>query len=195
MPENQIPVPDPPEIVVAPTGEKPNVSTTDEKSPAGYVNVSVTRTRELTIEYSGVLPPPSILQQYDVLDPGRAGKLFQLAEDQSRHRMDIEGKVINSDIQRSREGLWIGAGLSALVVIGGIVLTLCNYPSVGAILIGIDVISLAGLFVYGTERRRSERIAKSKQTQLPPPAESAGRIGDKERSKADIDGSIKKSDT
>jgi uncharacterized membrane protein len=65
--------------------------------------------------YSGPLPHPDILQQYDRIVPNGAERIFAQFESQSAHRRMIEAKVINSN-----SFVQIFGAISALLL-GGLV--------------------------------------------------------------------------
>lgn len=52
--------------------------------------------------FSGPLPPPEILRRFDEVVPGAAERIIKMAEEQSGHRRELEKKVIESDVSRSR---------------------------------------------------------------------------------------------
>src|ERR1700733_12152413 len=58
--------------------------------------------------YSGPIPPPEMLKEYDAIVPGSAGRILDTFHNQSHHRIELENKVINSDISRSNWGLATG---------------------------------------------------------------------------------------
>jgi len=58
--------------------------------------------------FSGPLPPPVVLKQYDEIVPGAAERILSMAESQSQHRQQLERSVIESDIKNSRLGLHYG---------------------------------------------------------------------------------------
>ena len=58
--------------------------------------------------FSGPLPPPSMLKEYENVLPGSAERLFLMTEKQANHRMSIEKTLVKGDIARSFAGL--GAG-------------------------------------------------------------------------------------
>ena len=125
-------------------------------SIAGAMAAQVTRT------YSGPIPPPEILREFDQVDPGRAAKLLQLAEDQTRHRMDLESRVIKSDLRRSWAGLACAflITMTALTIGGGLVYQ--GHSIAGTMFAGLGLTGLTGSFIYGTRSRRAEREAKQK---------------------------------
>jgi uncharacterized membrane protein len=110
--------------------------------------------------FSGPLPPPEILRRFDEVVPGAAERLLRMAEEQSTHRKDLERKVIESDIERSRWGqilgfviAIVGLGASALIAIYG--------NAIAGSIIGVGTLaSLVGVFMYGATVRSRERIEK-----------------------------------
>ncbi len=115
---------------------------------------------EISQSFSGPLPPPDILRQFDEVVPGAAERIIKMAEEQSAHRRELEKKVISSDIARSKWGQFLGfviaiAGLavSAIVAIYG------NALVSGIIGVG-TLASLVGVFMYGSRNRSKEREEK-----------------------------------
>ena len=113
-----------------------------------------------SIQFSGPLPPPEILEKYDRVVPGAAERILRLAEEQSEHRKGLERKVIESDIERSRWGqilgfviAIVGLGVSAYISVYG-------NPWAGGV-IGVGTLaSLVGVFMYGSTTRSRERSEK-----------------------------------
>lgn len=70
--------------------------------------------------FSGPLPPPSVLQQYEEVCPGAAERILRLAEGQSKHRQQMEAKVVASDCRAQDRGPVYGfiVAMSALVLSG-----------------------------------------------------------------------------
>jgi uncharacterized membrane protein len=117
---------------------------------------------EASTRYSGPLPPPEVLENYDRIVPGAAKKIIAMALRQSRHRQELERKVIESDIRRSRDGLWVGGALSLTSILLGAVAVFTGHDTAGATIATATVVSLAGVFVYGTTSRRKEREQQGK---------------------------------
>ena len=119
------------------------------------------RVTEVSQSFSGPLPPPEILRKFDEVVPGAAERIIKMAEDQSIHRKELEKKVVDSDITRSKWGQILGfviaiAGLavSAIIVVYG------NAIAGGIIGVG-TLASLVGVFMYGSKTRSEERKVKS----------------------------------
>ena len=116
------------------------------------------------VSYSGPIPPPELLAGYDAIDPGRAGKILQLAEDQSRHRMGIEWRVINSDIFRSWAGMACGMIFGLSILAAGTWLVYLGHDTAGATIITGTLVTGAGVFVYGRKSQTAERERKAQLT-------------------------------
>ena len=118
--------------------------------------------RQLTGSFSGPIPPPQVLREYDEILPGLAGRIVAQAERQTEHRISLESKVIESDISRSRQGPICGLIVALACVGGGIITVLYGHDWAGTTIATAAVVALAGVFVYGTAMRRSERTDKAK---------------------------------
>lgn len=85
-----------------------------------------------------------------------------MAERQTQHRIQLENKVIESDIRRSYAGLAVGGFLALLCTVGGCWLVYLGHDAAGGTIATAAVAGLAGVFVYGTASRRKEREEKAR---------------------------------
>lgn len=92
-----------------------------EPAVRDIAEILVSHLEASTSRYSGPLPPPEVLENYDRIVPGAAKKIIAMALRQSRHRQELERKVIESDMRRSRDGLWVGGALSLTSILLGAV--------------------------------------------------------------------------
>jgi uncharacterized membrane protein len=49
--------------------------------------------------YSGPIPPPSMLAEYERICPGFAARIMTNAEDEAKHRRSLEAQVVNAQIE------------------------------------------------------------------------------------------------
>ena len=114
-----------------------------------------------SVEYSGPLPPPAVLQRYDQVVPGAAERLLRMAENQSKHRQELERIVVRSGSRDSLLGIIAGV----LVSCGFLWLTYYaisrGHVITGSFLGTVNIVSLVGVFVYGTRTKRRERLART----------------------------------
>ena len=112
------------------------------------------------MEYSGPIPPPLVLEQYDKVLPGSAERILKMAEQQALHRQSLEKTVIEADARNATLGV-----LCALTItIGFLILAgfaIYSGQSIAAAIISaISITGLVGTFIYGTRSRKQEREHK-----------------------------------
>lgn len=79
----------------------------------------ITQVKAATV-FTGPLPHPQILAQYEQLSPGFANRVFEFAERQQKHRFELENYAIPESIKNNKLGQ-IFAFIIALIVLGVIV--------------------------------------------------------------------------
>lgn len=145
-----------PDQEVVAEGEPP-----DEQHPA-----AISIRASAAASFSGPLPPPRLLKEYEEASPGSADRIIRMAETEETHRQAIETRALEAtiaDVEKdrslSRLSLIFGALLVALVVAAGCVVAIAGHPTQGMILCAATVVSLASVFVLGRRDRESTSIA------------------------------------
>lgn len=111
--------------------------------------------------FSGPLPHPEILKKYNEIAPGTAERIIKMAEGQFLHRTELEKKVINSDISRSKWGQILGFIIAIFgLSVAGFVSVYGNAWAGGIIGVG-TLATLVGVFMYGSKIRSKEREEKA----------------------------------
>ncbi len=110
--------------------------------------------------HQGPLPHPSLLQEYNNVVPGAAERIICMAEEQAKHRQELEKAVITSDIRDGKTGLFLGFSIGLVAIIAGAVCIIQGHSVSGGILGGSAVPGLTAVFVYGSRQRRKERESK-----------------------------------
>ena len=125
--------------------------------------------------WEGPLPPPIVVEQYDALVPGAAGRILDMAESRHRHQLQYEKtaqeqegfalettrKVATGDVIQGYLGVIFAFIIAMTGLTGGIYLSATGRWEPG---LAVSLSSLAGLvgaFVYGTQARRGERRRNS----------------------------------
>lgn len=111
--------------------------------------------------FSGPLPPPEILLQYNDVVPDGANRLFLQFEQQARHRQELEQLTVKGDSSRSWIGLILGFVLSMTCIVGGCILVYFGHDAAGGTIATGSVAALAGVFAYGSSIRKEERLQKA----------------------------------
>lgn len=112
--------------------------------------------------FSGPLPPPKQLEEYEKILPGAADRILKMAERQSSHRQKMEEMIVRSNTRDSHYGVVFAFLLGLVIICGGIYLASIGHPYGTWFSFG-GVATLIGVFVYGTRSSRKERTEKVKQ--------------------------------
>lgn len=111
--------------------------------------------------FSGPLPPPEILGRYEEVVPGSAERIIKMAEGQFSHRTELERKVIDSDIQITKNGQRFGFLIALAGLIVAAVVSIYGKQWAGSVIGGGTLATLVGVFVYGSRARNKERDQKN----------------------------------
>src|SRR3989344_1868165 len=103
---------------------------------------------EVRTSFSGPLPPPEILRDYEHVLPGLADRVVRMAENQSVHRQRLESRVIWFDGIRSSLGLVFGLIIALAGIIAGAYLILSGNSTAGLASLIIPLGVIIGAFVY-----------------------------------------------
>ena len=123
--------------------------------PKSHVNIA-------SHHFSGPIPPPDILERYNVVHPGASGIILEAFQKQSDHRRNLESIVIRQGARDSLLGLIFAFILGLSTVMGAVICILNEHQTAGTLLGGVGLTSLVGTFIYGTRSRRQERETKAK---------------------------------
>jgi uncharacterized membrane protein len=69
--------------------------------------------------FSGPIPPPSMLAQYDSVHGGLADRIVAMAEAQQKHRQSLEKKSVDAAIKTETRGQNYALIVSLLIIAGG----------------------------------------------------------------------------
>jgi uncharacterized membrane protein len=109
------------------------------------------------------------MRAYEDILPGSADRILKMAEDQARHRQGLERTAVDGGSRRSWWGLFLGFGISVIVIGASVLLVLKGHTVAGTVLGSVDLVSLAAVFVIGQSGQRRERIKKDAVSHVPAP--------------------------
>jgi uncharacterized membrane protein len=110
--------------------------------------------------FSGPIPPPEVLRQYDLVTDGAGDRLIALAEKEQQHRHDIVARAVEANIKRDTRGAWMGFAIAIIGLVISAAVIYFGRDNVGAVvggsvLGGADFVLLVSLFL-----RQESREAK-----------------------------------
>ena len=112
-------------------------------------------------EFSGPIPPPSIINGYEEVVPGSADRIIRMAEKQSEHRQHMEEIMIKTEARDSLLGILFAFILGIGCIVASIVIVIAVPENAGAIsgaLIGMTGIgSIIVTFIKSTRGHYDKR--------------------------------------
>lgn len=94
-------------------------------------------------KWSGPLPPPAALAQFDAIIPGGADRILKMAEREQTHRIECEATGLGATIREARRGQYLG-GIISIIGVGGATLAAYSGSSwqVIAALLGVPLLGM-----------------------------------------------------
>lgn len=93
-------------------------SDVSEKDHPGKHVVEVSK----QFSFSGPIPPPQILEHYERILPGAAGRILGMAEKQSAHRQNMEKQIIHSETSQGTMGMIFAFFIAITAIAAGVFL-------------------------------------------------------------------------
>ena len=112
----------------------------------------VTQLIERHTSFSGPLPPPTVLKEYDAIMPGLGERLVQMAEREQHHRHATDNRIIGL----YERGQWFGffLGLFGLAIGSYLVYIGAEIGGITTLLLSIGTI--AGSLLFSRRKDKSE---------------------------------------
>jgi uncharacterized membrane protein len=108
-------------------------------------------------QYSGPVPPPELLRGYAEVYPDAPEKIFSLAENQQKHRQELEKEGLKKSYKYQLTGLTFGFLIALVLIVGALVLILMDKEILGISLLGPTFIGLVTLFVSQNRKDNSTK--------------------------------------
>jgi uncharacterized membrane protein len=110
--------------------------------------------------FSGPLPPPAILAQYNDTVPNGAERIVTMAEKQQEHRQEMEHKVVHANSLDQRLGLIFGFIVMMSAVGVGFWCVVHGKDTAGITALIGAVAAPVVAFIYGRKKQSEERTNK-----------------------------------
>lgn len=116
--------------------------------------VSISRSR--LSRHSGPLPRTSDLREYDEIIENGAERIMRLAEKEQdhRHALDMREQALIERVQKddaliTKRGQNYGLAICIFIVLVAVGFAIMGHAGLAALLVGLDLVSLAAVFVAG----------------------------------------------
>ncbi|MEN9281539.1 MAG: hypothetical protein RL594_474 [Bacteroidota bacterium] len=94
----------------------------EEPDPNANVVMQAKQVVMHTQQWTGPLPPPSVLHQYDEVFPGLAERIVTSMELEQQHRHALDRKLFETHRDAFSRGQWIAATIALVCLVLGFVL-------------------------------------------------------------------------
>lgn len=99
--------------------------------------------------YSGPIPPPKMLEEYEGVLSGSADRILAMAEKEQAHRHTLEDRAVSAEISKDRRGQNYALLCSLLIILGSLGLIAMGREISGTLLAGGTLTGLAYIFITG----------------------------------------------
>lgn len=103
-----------------------------------------------SLTYSGPIPPPEALREYEKTLPGAAERILAMAEKEQSHRHEITKSVV----EREKRGQLMGLFLIVLLIGVALFLALSHLVWLAGIIFGTLIVALARIFVLNKNSQK-----------------------------------------
>ena len=108
--------------------------------------------------YSGPIPPPEMLKQYDEIYPGLSKEIVNTAFSQTKHRHEIEKIVVPAEINRMKRGQYFGLTIAVLGLLLSGLLAYLGHDTVAGIIGSTTLVGLVSVFVIGKKWSQKQKV-------------------------------------
>lgn len=96
------------------------------------------------------MPHPRHLREYDEVLPGAAERILSMAERNLQHNISMDQSMVNAEVADRKLGMWLGAGLFGLLIVGAFgTLFVTSNPVVPGLFLGTAAIGGVVAFIKG----------------------------------------------
>jgi uncharacterized membrane protein len=119
-------------------------------------------TAEINVaSFSGPLPPPALLAQYNDVIPNGADRILTMAERQSAHRERLEARVVDGNVANQTRGSYFAFIIMLVAILCGFYLIHEGKNAAGLTSIIVAVGGIVSVFFYSKLEQKKEREDKA----------------------------------
>lgn len=111
------------------------------------------RAAAVASSFSGPIPPPAVLGEYDKVSPGFADRIVKMAEREMSHRHEIERRVLDVGAKEVLRGQSFAFLIFIATLAGGIYTAALGHGTAGALLGVSGLTTIVTAFIMGRVRR------------------------------------------
>lgn len=105
--------------------------------------------------FTGPLPPPQYLHQYEQTLPGAAERIFAIAEKQQEHRQAMEKTGLKSVTRQTTRAQWMAFILTILFSVIATWMVVTGFQTIGIIIFGTTIAAVITAFIAGSRIKKT----------------------------------------
>lgn len=106
--------------------------------------------------FSGPMPPPELLREYESIIPGIAKEMFDMVKDDASHIRNMQEKALQAKKDEIRIGQIFGFLIGIAALVAGTITSVMGAPLAGGFIGGSGVIGLVTVFVTSAKHKNSQ---------------------------------------
>lgn len=134
------------------------IAALQKRDPAA---VHITQTQQVIRQFTGPLPSPEMLLQYEQTHPGLANRIVAMAESEQQHRHHLETKNVEGMIGKDKRGQVLAFLITCLITMISAFLIYAGHPILGSLFGGATLVALVSLFLGGKQRQNKQSSSKN----------------------------------
>jgi uncharacterized membrane protein len=104
-------------------------------------------------QWSGPLPPPGALEQFNQIIPNGAERIMRMVELEQEHRIKYEDDGLKATIRDTKRGHWLGGAISIVAVCASAFTAYIGaHPTVSIALVGVPLASIINAILKNKSR-------------------------------------------
>jgi len=121
---------------------------TKKHPPAPPPSEQPSNGKVVSANWSGPLPPPGALQQFDTIIPNGAERIMGMVEREQLHRMELDKATVRAEILDTIGGKVLGAVMTLAAVAGAVyTASIGAHWAVSVAIVGVPITALIGRFI------------------------------------------------
>jgi uncharacterized membrane protein len=97
--------------------------------------------------FSGPLPHPTVLQGYNNIVPDAAERIIAMAEQEQKHRIETERKIVDEELKHAKRGQIMGFIIALFLILTATAMAILGYTTISYIIFSITIVGLVSTFV------------------------------------------------
>jgi uncharacterized membrane protein len=104
-------------------------------------------------QWSGPLPHPAALEQFNQIIPNGAERIIRLVEQEQAHRLQYEQDSLKASVRDTKRGQWMGWSISIAAVAGCIATVYIGaHPTVSVALVSVPIATIVIAIINSKSR-------------------------------------------